>query len=55
MPRIWNSGGLIFKRIKFIFSFIVNATLPLIQHCLIIETIIPLFQHSIIPIVSEAS
>jgi hypothetical protein len=28
---------------------------PLIQHCIIPEPIIPLFQYSIIPIVSEAN
>ncbi len=46
--HIWQDSYLILSPIPLVAG-------PLVQHCIIPEPIIPLFQHSIIPIVSEAN
>jgi hypothetical protein len=54
----WNSGILEGWFLKGYYPFLILSStqiLPLTPKCIIPERIIPLFQHSIIPIVSEAN
>jgi hypothetical protein len=46
----WNTGRLVFKRILAISILSSTQILPLTQYCIMPEPIIPLFQHSTIPI-----
>jgi hypothetical protein len=50
--ELWNDGILVFKMILaiLILSSIPSVAGPLIQDCIIPEPIIPLFQHSNIPV-----
>jgi hypothetical protein len=43
LPRVWNNGILEGWFLKGYYPFLI---LPLIQHCIIPEPFIPLFQHS---------
>jgi len=50
MMEWWNTGRLVFKRILAILFLSSTQILPLTQYYIIPKPIIPLFQHSTIPI-----
>ena len=55
LPRIWNTGRLVYKSILSVLSFIVNTNSSINPTLHYPKAHYSIFQHSIIPIVSKAS